>query len=296
MCHTKTVAAVSGEPLETAYLVTIERDFSSHPPWICQMKLNDILTPFKIDTGAEVTAISEETFRSLSSELSKSSKALQGPDRKPLSALGSVKVSLNYKGRHTNQKVYVIKGLNHNLLGLPAIEALQLVAMLHSVQDETALIKEKYPLLFNGLGSISTEYTIRLKPDEKSYALSTAGNVPIPLREKVQTELQRMLHLKVISKVDYPTPWCAGMVVVPKKTGKVRICVNLKPLNANVLHEVHPLPAVDETLAQLTGAAIFSKLDANSSFWQIPLSAASRPLTTFIMPFGLIALINCHSP
>ena len=105
VCRTKAVAAVSGEPLETAYLDTVERDFSSHPPWICQIKLNDILTPFKIDTGAEVTAISKETFCSLSSELSKSSKALQGPDRKPLSALGSVKVSLNYEGRHANQEV-----------------------------------------------------------------------------------------------------------------------------------------------------------------------------------------------
>ena len=53
-----------------------------------------------------------------------------------------------------------------------------------------------------------------------------------------------------------------------------------------MLREVHPLPAVDETLAQLTGAAIFSKLDANSGFWQIPLAATSRHLTTFITPFG----------
>ena len=73
-----------------------------------------------------------------------------------------------------------------------------------------------------------------------------------------------MQDLGVISKVDHPTPWCAGMVVVPKKTGEVHICVNLKPLNANVLRETHPLPAVDEVLAQLTGVAIFSKLDANS--------------------------------
>ena len=76
------------------------------------------------------------------------------------------------------------------------------------------------------------------------------------------------------------------MVVVPKRTGEVRICVDLKPLNANVLREVHPLPAVDETLTQLTGAVIFSKLDASSGFWQFPLSLSSRPLTTFIMPFG----------
>ncbi len=90
----------------------------------------------------------------------------------------------------------------------------------------------------------------------------------------------------VISKVDEPTPWCAGMVVVPKKQGKVRICVDLKPLNENVLHEVHPMPIVDETLAQLTGAKLFSKLDANCGFWQIPLAKSSQLLTTFITPFG----------
>ena len=95
-----------------------------------------------------------------------------------------------------------------------------------------------------------------------------------------------MEALGVISKVKDPTPWCAGMVVVPKKTGAVRICVDLKPLNESVLREVHPIPRVDEALAQLTGATIFSKLDANSGFWQIPLSSESRPLTTFITPFG----------
>ena len=82
------------------------------------------------------------------------------------------------------------------------------------------------------------------------------------------------------------TPWCAGMVVVPKKEGAIRICVDLKPLNGNVFHEVHPLPKVDETLAQLAGAVVFSKLDANSGFWQIPLAKKSRLLTTFITPFG----------
>ena len=95
-----------------------------------------------------------------------------------------------------------------------------------------------------------------------------------------------MESMGVISKVDEPTPWCAGMVVVPKKSGKVRICVDLKPLNESVLREVHPLPKVDETLAQLTGARMFSKLDANSGFWQIPLAKESRLLTTFITPFG----------
>lgn len=63
-------------------------------------------------------------------------------------------------------------------------------------------------------------------------------------------------------------------------------CVDLKPLNESVLHELHPIPRVDEALAQLTGATIFTKLDANNGFWQISLSPESRPLTTFITPFG----------
>ena len=80
--------------------------------------------------------------------------------------------------------------------------------------------------------------------------------------------------------------WCAGMMVVNEKNGGVRICVDLKPLNHCVLREHHLLPKVDEVLAQLTGATTFTKLDANSGFWQVPLSENSRLLTTFITPFG----------
>ena len=49
---------------------------------------------------------------------------------------------------------------------------------------------------------------------------------------------------------------------------------------------MHPLPKVDNILAQLAGATVFSKLDANSGFWQVPLDESSRELTTFITLFG----------
>ena len=82
------------------------------------------------------------------------------------------------------------------------------------------------------------------------------------------------------------TEWCAGMVVVPKPNNMVRICVDLTHLNKSVCRERHPLPAVKQTLAQLAGARVFSKLNVNSDFWQIPLSQESAWLTTFITPFG----------
>ena len=76
----------------------------------------------------------------------------------------------------------------------------------------------------------------------------------------------------MISQVKEPTDWCAGMVVVPKAGGKVRICVDLTKLNQNVRREHLMLPSVEQTLAQLGGATVFSKLDANSGFWQIELT------------------------
>ena len=147
-------------------------------------------------------------------------------------------------------------------------------------------VLQQYPKVFNGLGTLGDDYTIKLKEGAKPHSLFTPRRVPFPLRAAVRDELTRMETMGVISKVSEPTCWCAGMVVVKKKSGSVRICVDLKPLNENVLREVHPIPKVDEALAQLSGAAVFSKLDANSGFWQIPLSPESRPFTTFVTPFG----------
>ena len=73
--------------------------------------------------------------------------------------------------------------------------------------------------------------------------------------------------------------------MVPKPDGNVRICVDLMKLNESVCCEQH-LPAVEQTLAQLAGAQVFTKLDANSGFWQILLSTDSSLLTTFLTPFG----------
>ena len=169
------------------------------------------------------------------------------------------------------------------MLRFPAIKALKLVSHVQSVDYN---IISQYPSLFTGLGTFANEYKINLKPNAQPFALSTPRNIPLPLRPKVQEELVRMENLGVISRVREPTPWCAAMVVVPKASGAVRICVDMKPLNENVLRENHPMPKVDTTLAQLTGATIFSKLDANSGFWQIPLAPESKLLTTFITPYG----------
>jgi hypothetical protein len=306
-CFSKTIADVSSEQrqiqllpnteedsdyYDTAYLDALGRGES--PCWMTKLSINGREITFKMDTGAEVTAISEQVFRKLNlGPLTRAHKVLCGPDRKPLDVAGQITCTLMSKEKSCHQPVYVLKALRNNLLGLPAIQALNLLKHADTVgmpnSSESASkesIPQLFPSLFKGLGTFQQDYEIKLKPNIKPFALFTPRNVPLPLRKKVKDELHRMESLGVISKVDEPTAWCAGMVVVPKKSGDVRICVDFRQLNESVLREVHPLPKVEDTLAKLTGATTFSKLDANCGFWQIPLNKDSQHLTTFITPFG----------
>ena len=91
------------------------------------------------------------------------------------------------------------------------------------------VIKQRFAKVFKGLGKLG-EDTTKLK-GVTPYSLYTPRKVPLPLRKQVKEELEAM---GVISKVDQPTPWCAGMVVVPKRSGAVRVCVDLKPLTCYI--------------------------------------------------------------
>ncbi len=86
---------------------------------------------------------------------------------------------------------------------------------------KTMKTQQKFPKLFKGLGKLSS----------RRESVNTPRRVPIPLLLPVKKELQRMEKLGVISTMEAPTDWCAGMVVTSKKGGKVRICVDLTNLN-----------------------------------------------------------------
>lgn len=260
---------------------------TTNSPWSVTIDVNETPIELHIDNGAEVTVISEEAWRKVGQPvLSPPDRTLRGPDTHKLPTTGRFTAKLSKDESIAEEQIYVVKGLHKPLLGRPAIDKLRLVSRISAVdqtdQDQTPA--DKLPKLFEGLSRLQGEYWIELQERAEPYALSTPRRVAIPLMKSVEQELQRMEDLGVIAKVHEPTEWCAGMVVVPKANGKVRICIDLTNLNQSVRR--HPLPAVDQTLAQLAGAKVFSKLDGNSGFWQIPLAPESAKLTTFITPFG----------
>ena len=197
------------------------------------------MTTFKLDTGAEVTAITQETYRQLGKP-QLTDKQLLGPSRQPLKVEGQFKGKLVHKKATAIQPIYVIKGLK--TIGLPAIKALNLIARVETMTAKStdSPVQEDFPNLFKGLGTLGDPYEIQLLPEAKPFSLFTPRKVPIPLLARVKQELDQMENKKIISKVEEPTSWCSGMVVIPKKTGAVRICVDLRPNTSKVKFTRYP--------------------------------------------------------
>ena len=284
VCKSKPVNEISGA--EVDFLGAIQTSENSQP-WMVKLRVNGTQMTFKLDTGADVTVIPESLFNKMKSpKLSKAKRKLYGPNKSQLNVRGVFTAEFETDKKISEQTVYVVRGLSQPLLGRPAIERLELIAKVDGVEIQGKSYKEKYPKLFSGLGKTDWEYKITLKDDAKPFALSTHRRIALSLMDKVKAELSRMENLGVISKVEQPTDWCAGMVVVPKVNNDVRICVDLTKLNESVCRENYPLPDINQTLGRLSGAKKFTKLDANSGFYQITLAEQSRLLTTFITPFG----------
>ena len=268
------------------FLSTINNVSSTKKSWTADVMVNGIPIQFKIDTGAEVTAIPLTYLRKLANvKLCQATKVLHGPSKHPLKVSGQFTGMLSYKQCKALGEIFVVEGLLQPLLGLPAIESLHILSGVNTI-SYSQKFENLYPDLFNGLGNLAVEYHIQLKDNAKSFSLSTPRRVALPLLPKVKAELTRMEDMGVISKVDTPTEWCAGMVVVPKSDGNIRICVDLTKLNESVCRAKHILPSVEQILAQLGESRVFTKLDANAGFWQIHLSNESALLTTFITPYG----------
>eukprot|EP00731_Ephydatia_muelleri_P033914 Em0041g27a len=118
---------------------------------------------------------------------------------------------------------------------------------------------------------------------------------PVALRKTVQEEIHKMLKNKVIRPST--SPWSSPIIMVRKKDGSWRFCIDFRKLNSVTHKDANPLPRIDETLESLAGSTIFSTLDLASGYWQAELEENDKEKTAFstmeghfefnVMPFGL---------
>lgn len=175
---------------------------------------------FKIDSGADTSVISQHTYDTLKTKpkLEHSQAVLDCPGGR-LKNKGKFKTSTYRKRTKYCFDVHVVEGSAvNNLLGREVSVAMGLI---RRVENVTSAPSESVGLLR------TTPVKIKLKDGAVPYSVTTARWVSLPLLSKVKEELNRMVKCGVIEEVTEPTAWCAPMVPVPRKYGRVRICVGL---------------------------------------------------------------------
>ena len=166
-------------------------------------------------------------------------------------------------------------------------------------QQRAKDVIKKYSFLF-GMGTLDLGKTnlVKHKIELTDYTLikDTYHRIPPHQYEEVRKHLKEMLDVGAIRRSN--SPWASPVVLVRKKDGSLRFCIDLRKLNARTIKDAYSLPRIEDTLDSLNGACIFTSLDLKSGYWQVELDESSIPLTAFTvgplgfyecvrMPFGL---------
>ncbi|XP_052746964.1 uncharacterized protein LOC128199832 [Bicyclus anynana] len=276
---------------------------SSCKEWFETFVCNGKRIQFKLDTGSMLNVIAKSDFLKLGFSLKMLKpfiKRVQSFTGNDIPILGAGDLTLSHESK-LYDLTFVVADFNcQNILGLKGCIALHLINRVNAVcvYDK---YKSRYPELFNGLGKLPGRYTISIN-DNIEPVICPPRKIPLGLRDKLYSELCRLENMGVIRKVTHPTDWVNAIVVVAKKNGDIRLCLDPRPLNRAIRRAHYSLPTVTEVAVKLRDAKYFSVLDATSSFWMIELDDASADLCTFgtpshgryqflRLPFG----INCAS-
>ena len=137
----------------------------------------------------------------------------------------------------------------------------------------------------------TTKHKIVLKDPDTLPFKERFRRIPPPQLDEVREHLKLMLDAGVIPPNN--SPWCNAVVLVRKKDGSLRFCIDFRKLNSLTVKDSHPLPHICETLESLARAAHYSTFDMNSGFWQVPMNEESKQYTAFTL--GSMGLYECES-
>ncbi|VDI81408.1 Hypothetical predicted protein [Mytilus galloprovincialis] len=108
---------------------------------------------------------------------------------------------------------------------------------------------------------------------------------PLGFAQEEEAHLEKMLQSGVIQPS--VSEWASAPVLIRKRDGSVRWCVDYRRVNGACSRQIFALPLVEECLDTLAGNVWYSKLDANSAYWQVKIKEEDRPKTAFITKYGL---------
>jgi len=253
----------------------------------------------KVDTGAAGNILPARVFQQLFPKQTKNGIPLgTKPSRSTLTdynghvieQYGTITMPCKYETGWHNETFFIANVNGPVIFGLQTCTRLGLVKMQCEITTTKEInnletLKQLYPEQFQGIGKFKRQYKLNVIENAKP-VIHAPRRAPIQLREKIQAELKRMVNLDVIKPVNEPTDWVSSITYVTKADGSLRICLDPRDVNLALKRGQHHTPTIEELTHKFSGATVFSKLDAKSGYWAVPLDAESQLLTTFNSPFG----------
>ena len=185
---------------------------------------------------------------------------------------------------------------------IPALAATVSPDLTTSQSEELLALLHKHATSFDAHSSSLGQTSIithRIETDGTSIVRRRPYRVSSSERKVIEENVADMLQRNIIRPS--ASPWSSPVVLVRKKDGSVRFCVDYRALNKITRKDVYPMPRIDDALDSLQGAEYFSSLDLRSGYWQIPMHEDDKEKTAFstpdglyefnVMPFGL-----CNAP
>ncbi|KAK0148890.1 hypothetical protein N1851_010688 [Merluccius polli] len=293
MCRSRKVHAVDDDDVtdqrESLFVGVVNAKAQTQTDeWTVDLKLEHKHVKFKLDTGAQANVIPYSLLQRIGKKniLRPTDVKLSTYTGDKIHVKGKCNWTVKYKKKTFVLEFIVVKKDSKPILGIQACEQMGLIKRVMALNkgDKMDIFKE-YADVFKGIGCLEGEHTIQIDASVTP-KVHPPRKVPVTLREKLRTELNRMEKMKVITKIEEPTQWVNPIVIVEKPNGKLRICLDPRDLNTAVMREHYQLPTVEEITSRLTKAKYFTVLDASSGFWQLKLDEASSRLCTFNTPFG----------
>lgn len=244
------------------------------------LSINGCKIKFQLDTGARCNVLSVSDYKRIrhKKQMKKPEVVLRSFSGHKLVPEGTITLDLLCKEEERKVKFHVVETQSTSIISGQTAEEIGLIKRIYQVET-------KYSDMFEGLGCIPGEYSIKINKEVEP-VVHPPRKVPVALRQKVKEELARMESLGVIQKQTEPTPWVNSMVTVTKPNGSLRICIDPKDLNKAIQREHYPMQTIEQVVADMPDAKVFSTLDATSGFWQMKLDEESSKLTTFNTPYG----------
>ena len=151
-------------------------------------------------------------------------------------------------------------------------------------KEQVKTLLDKYSDMFDGRLGFTSAVEHDIDTGDSPPVRSAPHRVPPFLEEKVRAEIQRLVELGVLEESN--GYWSSPTCFVAKKDGRVRICADLRKVNAVTKMPAYPVPRIDAILDSLGGNSMFCVLDLRMCYFQIGVKEEDRPKTTIVTPFG----------